>query len=770
MPAFFPPGSGSGGGGAVVLNYEWNAATVTDTDGNTRSVNGALLPARLKNANAPWLKVGYPISSNWTGVAGSGNGNAGPDATLLGQQCNRYMGANACKWLDQEGSVQAPSPSQVDWSLIDAITNVINTNSGTSGQGFVLNFHLAIGQDIYNPSYVTSQLGSTPGNILALAKWRTDQIAAHYTDGQLDRIDVLNEVLAGTSVTVASSGWRTSAVAFYTAAHDATTLTNVLGGLAEFWIWQTFANLSVAFPSARLAWTDFTVANWLSPTDSFQGPPPPSGAQQNYYLYWGNNLPVFADNNSNYISRFAYDRFVYECWRMKLAQVPIDTVGLQSHNDYFAPLDELALAGACWEFNALGVAPAVTELSITWFKSSGVPPQINPGSSGSPSYQAAVYGAWWTKRYLDVLLRESACTEVTGWTNDNNTQAIFMLGTVYPILGQAALSANAAVPPADRLLKRSRRTELRQTQLPVWCSLTGGDTSALSFSSRRLALTAGRSIQIPFAWYGSARLGRPIGSTAMTLVMTCFVAAGGLTSGNVLFGHGVLPSSTITAESFGTGDGTTTVFTHTAASVPVKPGSVTITAGGVTGTDDGNGNLNSIGSVRGAGVTIGSVNYATGLMTIIFTSAPANALAITTNYKQALATVPTDSAIVTIGANNSVVATVLVGNVSKLSLNLGTLQPNEVNVVALRFDGVDICGSVNGGAVVAAVATATLTVPDTVFVGSLPDASGTNANLGMMTFDVHSNLDYQDAWMVRDLATRRAPTGPRILTLPFNAG
>lgn len=764
-------GISSGGGGSVSITYVWDFVTTNDADGNLRSANGQKLPSTLKGSNPPWLVVGYPISSNWNGSAGSGNGGAGPDATLLGQQCNRYEGANATKWLDQENAVQAPTPATVDWSLIDAITNVINTNPGTSGQGFVLNFHLVIGQDIYNPSYATAQLGTTPGNILALVQWRIDQITAHYTDPAIDRFDVLNEILAGTSATIATSGWRTAGVAFYTASQDATTLTNVLGGLAEYWFWTMFTQLRAAYPSARLAWTDFTVASWNSPTDSFQGPPPNSSAQQaNYYLYWGNNAAVFADNNSSYISRFAYDRFVYEAWRMKLAQVPIDVVGLQSHVDYFAPVDEVALAWACWEFNGLGVAPAITEMSVSWFKSSNIPPQISVGTVNAPSYNAAVYGAWYIRRYLDVILRESACTEVSGWTNDANSQAIFMLSTTYPILGQAMLACNAAVSPTERLLKRSRRTEFRQTQLPLWCSLTGGDATALSFSSRRLALTGGRSIQIPFAWYGSARINRPITSTAMTLVMSFFVSIGGLTAGNVLFGHGVLPSTAFAGEAFGTGDGVTTVFTHTAANTPVKPGSVTITVGGVTGTDDGNGTLNSIGSVRGTGVVIGSINYATGLMTIIFSAAPANLAAITTTYKQAGATVPADSAMVTAGAGNIVVVTVLVATVSKLSLSIGTLQPDEINVVAVRFDGVDICGSVNGGSVTSGVATAALTAPDTIFVASLPDSSGTNPNLGTMTFDVHSNLDYQETWMVRELAQRKPPTGPRVLTLPFFAG
>ena len=85
-------------------------------------------------------------------------------------------------------------------------------------------------------------------------------------------------------------------------------------------------------------------------------------------------------------------------------------------------------------------------------------------------------------------------------------------------------------------------------------------------------------------------------------------------------------TTAITNESVGTGNGTTTTFAHTAANLYVIPGTVTVTAGAVTGTDDTNGNI------TGTGVG-GTIDYVTGAVNLTFTTAPANAVAITMNYQ-----------------------------------------------------------------------------------------------------------------------------------------
>ena len=89
-----------------------------------------------------------------------------------------------------------------------------------------------------------------------------------------------------------------------------------------------------------------------------------------------------------------------------------------------------------------------------------------------------------------------------------------------------------------------------------------------------------------------------------------------------------------TGESVGTGNGSTTTFNHTLAGIAgstgtnprVIPGSISISAGSVTATDAG------AGTLTGTGVSSGTVNYETGAVSITYSSAPANAQAITAGY------------------------------------------------------------------------------------------------------------------------------------------
>jgi hypothetical protein len=85
-------------------------------------------------------------------------------------------------------------------------------------------------------------------------------------------------------------------------------------------------------------------------------------------------------------------------------------------------------------------------------------------------------------------------------------------------------------------------------------------------------------------------------------------------------------------ESVGTGNGSTTTFSHTMAHIPVLLNSVSVTAGAVTATDDGLGNL------AGAGISSGSINYDTGALSITFSTAPTNGTPITTTYTQTVYT------------------------------------------------------------------------------------------------------------------------------------
>jgi hypothetical protein len=69
-------------------------------------------------------------------------------------------------------------------------------------------------------------------------------------------------------------------------------------------------------------------------------------------------------------------------------------------------------------------------------------------------------------------------------------------------------------------------------------------------------------------------------------------------------------------QSLGTGDGTTKAFGGT-LSTPDLPGSITVWAGAVAGSDNGS------GTISGTGISAGSINYSTGAISVTFTTAPA---------------------------------------------------------------------------------------------------------------------------------------------------
>lgn len=85
----------------------------------------------------------------------------------------------------------------------------------------------------------------------------------------------------------------------------------------------------------------------------------------------------------------------------------------------------------------------------------------------------------------------------------------------------------------------------------------------------------------------------------------------------------------ITAEAYGTGNGTKGPYTHTAAKLPVRRGTVTITAGGQSAVDNG---LGAFTTTPTGGS--GTINYTTGQMSITFQNNVAGATPITVTYDQ----------------------------------------------------------------------------------------------------------------------------------------
>jgi hypothetical protein len=86
------------------------------------------------------------------------------------------------------------------------------------------------------------------------------------------------------------------------------------------------------------------------------------------------------------------------------------------------------------------------------------------------------------------------------------------------------------------------------------------------------------------------------------------------------------PYTAVNNENIGTGDGVTTTFTDTLANTLVAARTVVVTAGAVTGTDDGEGNI------TGSGIASGTINYTTGAISVTFSVAPAGAAAVECDY------------------------------------------------------------------------------------------------------------------------------------------
>ena len=79
-------------------------------------------------------------------------------------------------------------------------------------------------------------------------------------------------------------------------------------------------------------------------------------------------------------------------------------------------------------------------------------------------------------------------------------------------------------------------------------------------------------------------------------------------------------------ETVGTGNGTVTTFTATTTYHPVRPGTVSITAGGATAVDS-----NYDGNLIGQGVS-GTINYQTGAVSLTFATAPASGITVAITY------------------------------------------------------------------------------------------------------------------------------------------
>lgn len=83
----------------------------------------------------------------------------------------------------------------------------------------------------------------------------------------------------------------------------------------------------------------------------------------------------------------------------------------------------------------------------------------------------------------------------------------------------------------------------------------------------------------------------------------------------------------IDGESVGLGDASKTTFSTTLGYTPVRKHAVVVTAGTITGTDDGDGNI------TGTSIASGTIDYATGAIEIKFSTAPANDVPVIAEYR-----------------------------------------------------------------------------------------------------------------------------------------
>lgn len=451
------------------------------------------------------------------------NGIAG---SALERDYHGYVGENVHKW-----SVVEATEAVVDWSRADTVESQFAAVAPTRTTRAL---HLVIGQDAYLPTWAETELAATPGSILDLIGARVDQIKAKYPAADpFYRIDVVNEITNSDTATsvAAARGWRTTANSFRTASLDATTLATVLGNNAEKWIWDAFELTKIAFPNARLAWTDFAQELVMSPA---------AASFPILHSPWG--VSPFLTDNSTAGNLHRINRMKYEVWRALAAGTPIDVVGYQLHLSPVAPPEFYALRASLHDWNRMGVTPAITEFNVvnTGALTTKVPPHLGT----APNLKIDRYGAWVANAYLREFLTHSPLEEITFWSiasNLDTAQTASREGLDYPIRIATMLALQEAVAPGSRTLKRGAMTDM-QFSYPPWVSIGG---ATLAFSSRRCAVTAAGSLQVPWTWYSDTWMARPISATHLILSAVFYIDAN-VTDNTVLMGYGNGDSGTPT--------------------------------------------------------------------------------------------------------------------------------------------------------------------------------------------------------------------------------
>jgi hypothetical protein len=252
----------------------------------------------------------------------------------------------------------------------------------------------------------------------------------------------------------------------------------------------------------------------------------------------------------------------------------------------------------------LGNVLAINNVLSAYVIDNGSGSPINVGSTNysvaAHSILVSVYGG------LAASIAQAIWTGKDGGCGYNGNTTAIVADTSYPVGSQPQYTV----------------TWLTPTPTPIYFAVTLQNNSSLPANIKSLVQAA-----VLATFNGTDAEGSVPAGIALTISGSRYATQINLISPAVNIESIVVGLQTaVSSESVGTGNGSTVTFGHTAAHLSVVPGTVTITAGTVVATDDGNGNL------TGTGIAAGTINYATGVLSITYSAAPANTLAVTMGY------------------------------------------------------------------------------------------------------------------------------------------
>ena len=692
----------------------WTESMLRIVGANATKIN--TLPAGIKDT-ASWLVTMRSVDQDRLD-----NQTLGLSKVKFARDYNGLVGENVNKWVTTE-----PAQGVYDYSRTDLLDTQLPVVPKYRAH------HMLFARDGFNPSWVATVLAD-PNQLPTLVTKRVADVAAKFPNDPFYRIDVVNELCQETSQSPSNAnyaldrGWRTTASALYTAGVALNT-----GGNPQKWIWDAFTLARAAFPSAKLAWVDFGM-ECAAPCDSYlRGMLPPfyRALTKSGSTVSGAEVCAYSSNNDFAAKLTKLGRIRYEIWRMKLAGVPIDVVGYQMHLEPWAPPNWNDLEASMWDWNRLGVVPAITELNVRNTANNaslnGFPPHIRRSNSDEINRLGAVLA----NGYVSQMLTHSPMEEITFWSpgldvnGDGQTAShTDANGDVdYPIREAVMLAIQAAQAPASRTLRRGSRINARFV-LPPQVTNAASLMNSLSHASNRLSIAP-------------ASVTASIAGTVMTVTA---VGSGTLGVGATLSGSGVTAGTKIV--SFGTGTGGTGTYN---VDVSQTVASTTITAAT---------NLQVPWTWYEHASMARPISGSDLILSAQFQiAASITADTVLMGYGNATSGVPTNFAKLILNGT-TLRLDITVGGVSVLSQTIATgITTTTDHRVAVRIAGTAISYSYDGSAVATATATGSFNNQTSVYLLSNPDSTGFNSNLSAYFFEVHHGADYNTNALLQGLGT-----------------